>query len=59
MAVEYNLNLKSGDLYRMAITERIEVNLEKLAEIAFNNAKAAAPDAKVVKKEYRVVNGKN
>jgi hypothetical protein len=56
-AVEYNFNLKAGDLYGMAITERIEIDLEKLVIIAFENAKEVAPDAKVVKKEYRVVNG--
>ncbi|BAJ01684.1 hypothetical protein [Shewanella violacea] len=56
-AIEYNLGLKAGDLYGMAITERIEIELEKLVEIAFDNAREAAPDTKVVKKEYRVVNG--
>ncbi|OBT12153.1 hypothetical protein A9264_03165 [Vibrio sp. UCD-FRSSP16_10] len=57
-SIEYSFNLKAGDLYGMAITERIEIDSEKLAEIAFENAKEAAPDAKVVKKEYRIVNGK-
>jgi hypothetical protein len=56
--IEYNLNLKAGDLYGMVITERIEIDLEKLAELAIKNAKEADPDVKVVKKEYRVVNGK-
>lgn len=57
-AIEYSINLKTGDLYAMAITERIEIELEQLVEIAFGNAKEAAPDAKVIKKEYRIVNDK-
>lgn len=56
--VEYNLNLKEGDLYAMIITERIEIAVEDLIDIAFENAKSVAPDAKVIKKEYRIVNGK-
>ncbi|MCL1057571.1 hypothetical protein L2729_06105 [Shewanella gelidimarina] len=56
-AIEYNINLKAGDLYGMAITERVEIELEELVEIAFENARGVAPDTKVVKKEYRVVNG--
>lgn len=57
-AIEYMLSLKAGDLYAMAITERIQIDLETLVEIAFDNAKEASPNAKVVKQEYRIVNGK-
>lgn len=57
-AAEYNFQLKGNDLYGMAITESIEVDLENLAAIAFSNAKDAAPDAKVISQEYRTVNGK-
>lgn len=56
-AIEYSLNLKAGDLYAMAITERIQIDPENLVKIAFENAKEAATNAKIVKKEYRVVNG--
>jgi len=56
-AIEYNFSLKSGDVYGMAITEEIEIPLDDLAQIAFQNAQAAAPDARVLEKEYRVVNG--
>lgn len=56
-AAEYNLKLKSGDLYAMAITEQIEIAVETLAEIAVDNARDAAADIRVTKKEYRNVNG--
>lgn len=55
-AIEYNLSLKAGDLYAIVITERVQIELDKLAEIALHNAKLVAPDTKVLKKEYRIVN---
>lgn len=55
---EYEFQLKSGDLYAMAITEEIEIPLESLVDIALMNAQMAAPDAKIVRQEYRVVNDK-
>ncbi|WP_367392820.1 hypothetical protein [Lewinella sp. LCG006] len=56
-AAEYELHLKSGDLYAMIISEQWEIPLENLREIAVSKAKAAAPDLQVVKEEYRIVNG--
>lgn len=56
-SAEYTFELKGGDLYGMVISEQVEIGVEELASIAFDNAKGAAPDIKVVKKEYRVVNG--
>ena len=57
-AAEYRFQLKGKDLYGMVITEGIEMPLESLAEIAVTNARGAAPDAKMIMQEYRVVNGK-
>ena len=57
-AAEYTFKLKNSDLYGMAISEQLEIKVEELVKIAFDNAKTAAPDAKIVKKEYRMVNGK-
>ena len=54
---EYTFELKSGDLYAMAISEEVEIQVEELAKIALENAQGAAPDTRVVKKEYRNVNG--
>lgn len=54
---EYELQLKDGDLYGMIITEKVEVPLETLKDIAVENGKAVAPDLKIIKEEYRTVNG--
>jgi len=56
-SAEYTFELKNSDLYGMVISEQIEINIEELAKIAFDNAKQAAPDTTLVKKEYRIVNG--
>jgi hypothetical protein len=56
-ASEYTFQLKNGDLYGMVISEQVEIDVKELVKIAFDNAKAAAPDTEVVKKEYRTVNG--
>lgn len=56
-ASEYKLSCKTEDFYAMIITEKIEIPLEELREIAIENAREAAPDIKVVSEEYRNVNG--
>lgn len=50
---------KDGDIRAVDIAERIETSIEALKEIAVNNARQAAPDARVTFEENRVVNGKN
>ena len=54
---EFELQLKGGDLYGMIITEKVEIPFETLKSIALENGKASAPDIKIVKEEYRIVNG--
>lgn len=54
---EYEFELRGMDLYGMAVTEGIEVNLEALAQVAVENARDFAPDIQVVVQEYRMVNG--
>lgn len=54
---EYAFEMKSGDLYGMLISEKIELPLEKLREVAVENARNAAPDMRVTHLEYRTVNG--
>jgi hypothetical protein len=41
----------------MVITEGVGLGLESLANIALTNARDVAPDAKIIRKEYRNVNG--
>ena len=54
---EYELQLKGGDLYGVVISEKLEIPLESFKSIALENAKSVAPDIKIVKEEYRTVNG--
>ncbi|MFM9944633.1 MAG: hypothetical protein ACKVQB_05315 [Bacteroidia bacterium] len=56
-ASEFQFQRKDEDLYGMLIAEKVEIPIENLKEIALENAKAAAPDIKLVKEEYRMVNG--
>ena len=55
-AKEFSFQLKRKSLYAFAITEEIEFPLEYLAEIAITNAKNAAPNTKIIKKEEREIN---
>lgn len=55
-AAEYEFQLKGEDLYGMVINEALTMSIDTLAAIALENAKASAPNAKVLKKEYRSVN---
>ena len=56
-ATEYKLRLKDKSLYGMMITEEIELPLKTISNAALANAQAAAPNAKIIKREYRKVNG--
>ena len=55
-SAEYTFTVKGSDLYAMVISEQLEIKLEDLVDIAVSNARGAAPDIKVTKKEYRMVN---
>ena len=56
-AFEFQFQKKGGDLYAMLISEKMQIPIETLKGIAIENAKSAAPDIKVIKEEYRNVNG--
>ncbi len=47
----------AGDGYAMVLAERLGMSIDVLKNIALQNAKAAAPDAKIVAEEPRKVNG--
>lgn len=56
-SAEFELTHSSGDLNAMVIAERLAMPLENLKAMALENAKSVAPDAKIVSKEEREVNG--
>jgi hypothetical protein len=57
--IEYKFTLTGQDAYAMIISERIQVPLNSLKEVALKNALKAAPDAKIVQEEIRNINGLN
>lgn len=54
---EYEIKLKDDDLYGMILSEKVEIPLKTLKSIALETGKTVAPDLKIVKEEYRTVNG--
>ena len=56
-AFEFQFEKKGDDLYAMLISEKMQIPVETLRGIAIDNAKSAASDFKVIKEEYRNVNG--
>jgi hypothetical protein len=52
-----NFSHSSGDGYASIISERIEIPVEKLRDIALSNARQAAPDVRIVEEQKRRVNG--
>lgn len=55
--VEYFFRRKQSDLYGMLITEKIQAPVLTLKELAVSHAQEVAPDLKVIKEEFRTVNG--
>jgi len=51
------LSYLPGDLWVKVITERIEVPVDSLPDIVLSNAKDEDPNAKIVKRGWRMVNG--
>jgi hypothetical protein len=54
---EYDFEMMGEDLYAILITEKIEIPIENFTEIALENARDVAPDIRLSKQEYRMVNG--
>ena len=48
---------RHGDAYAIIVAERIAISLDAMPDIALKNAQSAAPDARIVSKEKRSVNG--
>jgi hypothetical protein len=53
---EFQFTLKGMDAYGMIISEKMEIPLPTLRNIALKNAKSVAPDMMIIKEEYRKVN---
>lgn len=56
-AAEFEINNEDLGLFGLVITENLNLPVETLANIAIENARAAAPDVVINHKEYRKVNG--
>lgn len=56
-AAEFHFQMKGEDLYGMLISEKTQIPVETLKGIAIQNARDAAPDTRVIREEYRSVNG--
>lgn len=56
-AAELKFKKKGDDLYAMLVSEKMEIPIETLKNVALNNAKKVSPDVKIITEEYRVVNG--
>jgi hypothetical protein len=56
-SAEFEFELKSGELFGLLITENVGMTIESLKKAAIINGRAVAPDLKVVKEEFRMVNG--
>lgn len=54
---EYELHEETNDLFAMMITEKSEIPVESLKDIAIKNARKVAPDIVIQKEEFRIVNG--
>ena len=50
-AFEFQFQKKGDDLYAMLISEKMQIQIETLKNIAIENARSAAPDMKVVKEK--------
>ncbi|MDB4926365.1 hypothetical protein [Mucilaginibacter sp.] len=55
---EYRFNLKSENGMALLETEKTQIGIEYMPEIALVNARKAALDARITTKEYRIVNNK-
>ncbi|MFN6089498.1 MAG: hypothetical protein ACK47E_12195 [Cyclobacteriaceae bacterium] len=53
---EFEFQLKNEDMYGMLISEKLEIPIETLMNLAISNAKKIAPDIHVTSAEYRMVN---
>jgi hypothetical protein len=53
----YQFQHSGGELYVRIISERLQIPLESMPEVAITNARAADANAKITRQGYRTVNG--
>lgn len=51
-------SMNGGDAYAMAIFEEIEINIEDLSQLAFDNAREISDGMEMISRKYRNVNGR-
>lgn len=54
---EYSVEYRDGDVYGLMLTEGVEIIDKDFIKIAHENILKIDPNAKVIEKEYRMVNG--
>ncbi len=54
---EFQFENKGAEIYGMFLSEKLQIPIENLKSIAYENAKSAAPDLRIIKEDYRLVNG--
>lgn len=55
--IEFRFKTREKEGYGMFISEPTEIPLENMPYVVITNARKKAPDAEIVKQEYRMVNG--
>lgn len=53
---EFRFSFKPSEAFALLISEKTEISLDNMAQIALINAQRASLDARIVKEEYRIVN---
>lgn len=54
---EYSIEYRDGDIYGLMLNEGVEIVDKELIRIAHENILKIDPNAKLIEKEYRMVNG--
>jgi hypothetical protein len=57
-APEYRFTMKKGDGFAMMVTEKTQIKLPTMRQIAFLNAQKASVDVRETNAEYRIINNK-
>ncbi len=56
--IEFSFQLRVGEGYATALFEKTPITIESLRQTVIENGLNAAPDLRILKEEYRMVNGR-